>query len=398
MAIYPLAIRRTRRGGCTLLILSRLLPVSILLALIIYSTARCIRAHSPRQIPTRFPPPPGDGSSHSTVQHLIPPPQEKPFRTIDKHTLDIDGERYLYIKTLGKGYEGEVRLYLDTQPPGGRKVVIKTFFWGTRVNHLPGHLFGVFNPEVESWYRVVLRPINWMLAGSGLWGTVVKTWPVEIPATLWFGRSGRGENGLVSALDYFYVKNRFFGKHWLLVMPYYEDGTVDDLAFLVSRLGLRPYEVDAAYRRDFLRFLETLGRMHEDGYCHDDIKTDNIFLSATTPRPPSSLSNSTTMAMSWLVSDLGNVRERSHIWHYARPGPARPPLKLDSRADCRVVDTTRALKSYISFLTQATGDSLREEEFDWEFYRGRRGWSWVYWQFMLGPEVGGREKVESAGG
>jgi len=92
--------------------------------------------------------------------------------------------------------------------------------------------------------------------------------------------------------------------------------------------------------------------------------------------------------MSWLVSDLGNVRERPHIWHFARPDLARPPLVLDSRADCRVVDTTRALKTYISFLTQATGDSLREEEFDREFYGGRRGWSWIYWRFILSPGVG----------
>lgn len=47
------------------------------------------------------------------------------------------------------------------------------------------------------------------------------------------------------------------------------------------------------------------------------------------------------------------------------------------------MDTMRALKTYISFLAQATSDSLREGEFDREFYRGRRGWSWVYWQFML---------------
>jgi len=267
MAVYLLAIRRTRRRDRTLFILFRLLLVSILLALIIYLTARRIRAHSPRQIPTLFPPAPGDDLNPPTVQHLIPLPQEKPFRTIDKHTLDIDGGRYLYIKTLGRGYEGEGRVYLDTQQPGGGgKVVIKTFFGGTRVNPLPGHLFGVFNPGVESWYRLIVRPINWMLAGSGLWGAAVSSWPVEIPATLWFGRGGSGESGLVRALDYFYVKNRLFGKQWQLVMPYYEDGTVDDLAFLVRRLGLKPDEVDSVYRRDFLRFLESLGRMHEDGY------------------------------------------------------------------------------------------------------------------------------------
>lgn len=173
----------------------------------------------------------------------------------------------MYIKTLDRGYEGEVRVYLDTQHSGGgRKVVIKTFFWGTRVNPLPGHLFRVFNPEVESWYRLLVRPMNWMLAGSGLCGTAVKTWPVEIPATLWFGWNGSGDSRLVRALDYFYVENRWLGEHWQLVMPYYEDGTVDDLAFLVSRLGLKPHEVDIIFRWDFLRFLESLERIHKDGY------------------------------------------------------------------------------------------------------------------------------------
>ncbi|KAF8425270.1 hypothetical protein EV426DRAFT_573492 [Tirmania nivea] len=189
-------------------------------------TARSIRAHSPRQIPTLFPPAPGDDLSPSTAQHPIPPPREKTFRTIDKHTLDIDGGRYVNIKTLCRRYEGEERVYLDMQQPGGgKKVAIKTFFEGTT------------------------------------------------------------------------VKNRWFGKHWQLVMPYNEDGTLDKLMVLISRLGLKLHEVDSA------------------------------------PQPPSSPSNSTTMVMSWLISDLGNARERPHIWHYA------------------------------------TGDSLSEEEFNREFYR-----------------------------
>ncbi|KAI4183608.1 MAG: hypothetical protein LQ346_006281 [Caloplaca aetnensis] len=107
--------------------------------------------------------------------------------------LDID-DRYIFVRELGSGCEGTVRLYRDTST--GRPVAIKVFQSKYR-NPLPAHISEAL--EAES----------------------VKYWPAEIPATILLGESALGMNdsGLIAdheiepssvdvlpALDYFLIR------------------------------------------------------------------------------------------------------------------------------------------------------------------------------------------------
>ena len=67
------------------------------------------------------------------------------------------------------------------------------------------------------------------------------------------------------ATDYFVVKGEG-GEGWRLVTPYLEKGTLEMLAGVVRRRGLRPGEVDAVYRERFRGVLGALKDMHDAGY------------------------------------------------------------------------------------------------------------------------------------
>ncbi|KAL8748294.1 MAG: hypothetical protein Q9184_007421, partial [Pyrenodesmia sp. 2 TL-2023] len=107
--------------------------------------------------------------------------------------LDID-DRYVFVRELGSGCEGTVRLYRDTST--GNPVAIKAF---------------------QSKYRNPLPP----RLSEALEARNVNYWPTEIPATILLGGStlGRDDSGLISknelelssldmipALDYFLMR------------------------------------------------------------------------------------------------------------------------------------------------------------------------------------------------
>ena len=182
--------------------------------------------------------------------------------------LDLD-ERYLFVRKLGSGREGIVRLYNDTRT--GRAVAIKTFHSQLR-NRLPKLLMEAV--QLES----------------------LTTWPAEIPATLLFGNSRleihdeelfskhrlpSARLNTVPALDYFVVSgqgSRSNQAEWQLVTPYlgrdlgYSEGTLSDVAKRLKKEQKTPGELDSALRPGLHRLLGTLARMHGRGFVHTAIK------------------------------------------------------------------------------------------------------------------------------
>ena len=207
--------------------------------------------------------------------------------------LDIDAQ-YMFIRELGSGREGTVRLYSDTR--SGRAVAIKTFH-SERRNRLPGPLLEAIQPEI------------------------LTDWPTEIPATLFFSNlrlethdeklfSKHQHSGqrldTIPALDYFLVhdqESRWSPPKWQLVTPYLE-GTLSDFAERLKKKRKTYQELDTAFRPGLYRLLQSLARMHSRTLvrpvlkpsfqrakfqCHNDIKPDNIFVSP---------------GNNWLIGDL----------------------------------------------------------------------------------------------
>ena len=215
--------------------------------------------------------------------------------------LDIDAQ-YMFIRELGSGREGTVRLYSDTH--SGRAVAIKTFHSQLR-NRLPGPLLKAIQPET------------------------LTDWPTEIPATLFFSnlrlethdeklfsKHQHSDQRLdtVPALDYFLVHDqasRWYPPKWQLVTPYLGladgEGTLSDFAERLKKERKPSQEFDTAFMPGLYRLLKSLARMHSRQLvrsvlkpsfqrakfqCHNDIKPDNIFVQR---------------GSNWLIGDL--VRE-----------------------------------------------------------------------------------------
>ena len=123
-------------------------------------------------------------------------------------------------------------------------------------------------------------------------------------------------------------------------------------------------ELDQTYRPVLHSLLNVMGQMHTDGYCHDDIKPDNIFISASDPQH-------------WLIGDLGQVRQEAHPMHTSWGWKDR-----NQWSDCRLNDVRRLLKTYITFLRDA---SASEEGFDRAFVDRRDTWAKLYWAWMKQP-------------
>ena len=202
--------------------------------------------------------------------------------------LDIDAQ-YIFIRELGSGREGTVRLYRDTR--SGRAVAIKTFHSQQQRNRLPGPLLEAIQPEILTY------------------------WPTEIPASLFF-RNWRLEThdeklfskhqhsdqrlDTVPSLDYFLVhgqESRWDPPKWQLVTPYLGigdgEGTLSDFAEHLKKKRKTYEELDTTFRPGLYRLLKSLARMHSRTLvrsvlkpsfqrakfqCHNDIKPDNIFV------------------------------------------------------------------------------------------------------------------------
>ncbi|KAG9196462.1 hypothetical protein G6011_01583 [Alternaria panax] len=227
-------------------------------------------------------------------------------------------------KVLGEGWEGKVFTYKDS--------VIKTF--------TPG----------RSPFR------NCAPDGT--------KWPTEIPASLQFG-GFFADDANATHVGFLPLKAHFMAStepnepaEWHLVTPLLRGG---NLASLAQRLSLdeqpMSYEhVDASFRPAFNKLLESMGILHDAGYCHDDVKPGNVFIQDESH---------------WVMGDLGNVREIEHPYHSSRIWKDNGQLE-----DCRANDVVRALRSYLKFVQCSAAD---EEDFNAALYKGRTPLSRLFW-------------------
>jgi serine/threonine protein kinase len=248
---------------------------------------------------------------------------------------------------LGSGYEGRIYIYGNQ--------AIKTFKYG------------------NSPFRNCLP------------GTAAKIrWPTEIPASLLLGGKLSLTNRMmlnskfVPVLDFFLSPDSgdSLGE-WHIVYPYFESGNLAQLATRIQKRNMTFRDIDRLFRPSLDNLLEALDIMHtKHNICHDDIKLENLLV--TNPI-------NSTEDTSWLIADLGNVRQPSHPYHLSSLWTDN-----DQIADCRINDATRLLKTYLSFLRQASLNlsskkaySSSLEVFDAAFYGCQEPWSRLYWSVNL---------------
>ncbi|KAL9030146.1 MAG: hypothetical protein Q9196_001699 [Gyalolechia fulgens] len=170
--------------------------------------------------------------------------------------LDVD-DRYLFVRKLGSGREGTVRLYRDTST--GDLVAIKAFHSKYR-NPVPAPVFEAL--EAEN----------------------VNYWPTEIPATILLGGSTLGNDDtsvvpkcgpepwdldMPPALDYFLVRGSRRPSSpltWHLATPYLDKGTLTDLAKSLEVENQTFNDLDVSLRPTLHRLLGSLARMHRLGF------------------------------------------------------------------------------------------------------------------------------------
>ena len=283
--------------------------------------------YSLKLVPTDFSALAGPGSAA-----LLSP--AKPIRQLNGTHID---DRYIYMRELGKGMQGSAALYVDVST--GEVVVVKTYNSDGR-NHLPAQLADDFARYSSSW-------------------------PSEIEAGLLLGSPKISESSVyVPVKDYFILQSNRSDRSWAwaMVTPFIEDGTLKNLAEVTKIHERTPQKLDMIFRPVLNTVLEGLDPLHAAGYCHNDIKPDNVFVAAT---------------KHWLLGDLGAVREIEHPWHMTRR------IKRENQwADCKTNDVRRALKTYLWFIRQASGDP---SAFDLAFYAEQQAWSKLYWEFMRQP-------------
>ena len=188
-------------------------------------------------------------------------------------------------------------------------------------------------------------------------------WQAEIEAGLRFGNwKNEKENAFVPVKDYFILNTGADLWKWALVTPLVEDGTLESLAKRTKVHERTPQKLDKIFRNAFERLLSSLKLLHDIGFCHDDIKSDNVFIANATR---------------WLIGDLGNVRQFDHPWHGTRRWK-----RENQWSDCVFNDIRRTLKTYMTFLRHSCG---KQADFDREFYSSQQAWSSLYWAWMGQP-------------
>lgn len=291
-------------------------------------------------------------SDFSTLINAQPQALWHPQRPVRIQNGSHIDERYVFMRQLGKGNEGTAALYVDTTD--GEVVVVKTFQSrlknGKSIlrNDLPDALTGDFE-------------------GYG------PKWPTDIEASLLFGsRTGINGSAFVPVRDYFILQNDRSTWQWALVTPFIEGGTLETLADSTKVHERTPQKLDTIFRPVLDVVLSNLGSLHASGFCHDDIKPDNIFIADT---------------KHWLIGDLGCVRPFAHPWH------STGRIKRDNQwQDCQLNDIRRLLKAYMTFLRRASRDSIA---FDAIFLSKEQAWSRFYWRWMEQPLSTGRSVVLS---
>lgn len=306
-----------------------------------------------------------------TVPSDLQPPN--PIRIAKANRFD---NRYEIQHWLGGGYEGNAAVYRDMFTDTA--VVVKTY-----------HKHG-YHPMTKPWVE--------------LFSNKVQTWPTEIPVTLLLtGLEGEHSAhnlshpvhtfpyGLIPASDFFLAVSpisvlfpSWTRASWNLVTPFIPAGTLDTLALSIRRrhrhhptTTLTAALVDSFHRPTFARLLTSLSALHARGYCHNDIKPDNILIHHHHHHPETRQTSS-----SWLLADLGQALPRTHPYLSSDHWAARSQWA----GDCRLNDVRRALKSYLAFLRlAATPTAAAAEAFDRAFYAEREGWSRLYWGFVREP-------------
>lgn len=238
-----------------------------------------------------------------------------------------------------------------------------TFTWN-------GNVIKTFKPE-RSPFRNCLAPSvsrHRIFNESDDFGHT-RRWPTEIPASLFTG----AEPGFLRVKAFFFASSSPRQEaQWHLVMPLMEGGTLQHLA--QHALQGQPEgktsvkDLDIRYRGRFNEVLSALRSLHARGFCHDDVKTDNVFIGPSTPEADGS----------WLLGDLGNVREVSHPYHTSRMWT----LSNKQLRDCRANDAMRAVKTYLQFLREASmpGRSSRSNDFDIALLDARESWARLLWR------------------
>ena len=213
-------------------------------------------------------------------QHTLRSPRS------DDSTID---DRYRFEKHLSSGFEGNVAIYHDLLTK--EQVVIKSFKTDQSPlrNTLPLSLQRAFSVPEGTWPT----EIAFMLLLSGL--------PRDNDSTAEANLSSAHPD-VVPILDYFLLADK--PSRWQLVTPLYTRGTLANLPKSVrSELGLpdstTATELDQMFRGTFNRLVASLATIHQAGFCHDDIKPANIFVSNDGPQ-------------TWILGDFGQVRERDH--------------------------------------------------------------------------------------
>jgi serine/threonine protein kinase len=239
------------------------------------------------------------------------------------------------MRQLGRGCEGRTAIYIDLQT--ARSVVVKRY--NTRDgNEMPAQLRAAFTAYTDRWPNEI--EANWLLA------------PVL----------GQDDNMLVPLEDFFILQPSEDEWVWAMVTPFIEGGTLSHAASRIKKSSKTPDELDKVYRLHLHGLLEALSDLHDLGYCHDDVKSDNILVSSDD---------------TWLLGDLGNVRHVSHPLHQTGSWARR-----NQWADCRLNDVRRLLKTYVAFLREASVD---RDAFDVAFLAQESPWSRLYAEWMPYP-------------
>ena len=163
-------------------------------------------------------------------------------------------------------------------------------------------------------------------------------------------------------MDYFILQRNTDEWNWAMVTPYIEGGTLLTLAEATKVHERTQRKLDKIFRPAFNSLLEKLSELHKAGYCHDDIKPDNVFIANTTH---------------WILGDLGNVRHYDHPWHTTGRWQ-----RENQWPDCKRNDVRRVLKTFMVFLREAGADKT---EFEHSFYARDQAWSRLYWDYMDTP-------------
>lgn len=252
-------------------------------------------------------------------------------------------ERYIFKSALSSGFEGAISIYNDIRT--GQNVAIKSFYVDRSPlrNTLPDAAVPIFGET---------------------------RWPTELQFMLLHANQLHTErkepinNELVNVKDYFIVDDGG-SKQWQLVTKFYQYGTLHNAGPKIARLldlapNITTSHLDDIFRSSFEGVLQTLTRIHAQGFCHDDIKPANIFISDD--------------PYHWLLGDFGNVRETSHPYHDSKIWKRQNQWR-----DCRKNDIRRLIMVYLSFLRSF--HHMDTFVFDGEFLKGTQGWARLYWEF-----------------